>query len=178
MRVFSEKGRPLAALVLLSSCLLMLLADWPSWWSPLPRPVSAAANWLAGSYSNGRHFLFDRYQRESPREVSSQPVTIVAIDEKSLATLGQWPWPRHRLAALIDAIGQHGPAAIGLDIYMPEVDQTSPNEVARTLRDGHPELAAQLMALPGNDEVLARALRRTPSVLGAAGFDFKTFTTS
>ncbi len=61
---------------------------------------------------------------------------------------------------------------------MPEVDQTSPNEVARTLRDGHPELAAQLMALPGNDEVLARALRRTPSVLGAAGFDFKTFTTS
>lgn len=80
VRVFSEKGRPLAALVLLSSCLLMLLADWPSWWSPLPRPVSAAANWLAGSYSNGRHFLFDRYQRESPREVSSQPVTIVAID--------------------------------------------------------------------------------------------------
>lgn len=178
IRVFSERGRPLAALVLLTSCLLMLMADWPVWWPPLPKPVSAVVQWLAGSYSSGRHFLFDRYQREAPRQVRSQPVTIVAIDEKSLAELGQWPWPRHRLAALIDAINRHDPAAIGLDIYMPEVDQTSPGEVARSLHDAHPELAARLSALPGNDELLAQTLRRTPSVLGAAGFDFRTYTTS
>jgi CHASE2 domain-containing sensor protein len=130
------------------------------------------------SYSNGRHFLFDRYQRKMPRAVQSQPVTIVAIDEKSLAHLGQWPWPRHRLAALVDAINQHNPAAIGLDIYMPEADQTSPAQVAHALQRKRPQLAEQLRALPSNDQLLATTLAHTPTVLGAAGFDFKTYTTS
>lgn len=178
VRLFADQGRPLAAIVLLASCLLMLLADWPAWWPPLPKPMAVVVQWLAGSYSSSRVFLFDRYQREAPREVRSQPVTIVAIDEKSLSEIGQWPWPRHQLAALIDEIGRHRPAAVGLDMYMPEVDQTSPSEVARSLRNSHPDLARQLSELPSNDELLARALRRAPSVLGAAGFDFKTFTTS
>lgn len=177
VRVVSEQGRPLAVIILLWSCLLLLLSDWPSWWPPLPKPVAHAAQSLSGSFANGRHFMFDRYQRESPRQPQAQPVTIVAIDEKSLAELGQWPWPRHQLAALIDTIDRQQPAAIGLDMYMPEVDQTSPDQVARALQTSAPELARQLASLPPNDELLARTLARTPTVLGAAGFDFKTFTT-
>lgn len=178
VRVVSEQGRPLAAIVLVWSCLMLLLSDWPDWWPRLPGPVAAVAKSMGGSFTSGRHFMFDRYQRESPRQPQSQPVTIVAVDEKSLARLGQWPWPRHQLAALIDAIGRHQPAAVGLDIYMPEVDQTSPGQVARSLQAAHPDLARRLAALPSNDDILAQSLARTPTVLGAAGFDFKTFTTS
>lgn len=112
------------------ACLGMLLADWPVWWTTLPPTLKQLAAVATESYSNGRNFLFDRYQRKLPRTVQSQPVTIVAIDEKSLARLGQWPWPRHRLAALVQAIDRHDPAAIGLDLYMPEADQTSPAQVA------------------------------------------------
>lgn len=176
--VASGSGRLPAAIVLVGATLLMLLADWPAWWPPLPKPLTSVVDLATDSYTSGRHFLFDRYQREAPRKVESQPVTIVAIDEKSLAKIGQWPWPRHRLAALIDAIGKHDPAAIGLDIYMPEADQTSPGQVAASLESSHPDLARRLQALPSNDEILANSLRNSPSVLGAAGFDFKTYTTS
>ena len=41
---------------------------------------------------------FDTYQLIKPREIASTPVTVVEIDEKSLARLGQWPWPRTVLA--------------------------------------------------------------------------------
>lgn len=168
----------MAALVLVLACLGMLLSDWPVWWPALPGSIKNLTAGATESYSRGRHFLFDRYQRKLPRTVQSQPVTIVAIDEKSLAQMGQWPWSRHRLAALVDAINQHKPATIGLDLYMPEADQTSPAQVAQAVQSRQPQLAEQLRALPSNDQLLARSLARSPSVLGAAGFDFKTYTTT
>jgi CHASE2 domain-containing sensor protein len=63
---------------------------------------------------------FDSMQAVAPRPIQSMPVTIVAIDDKSLAALGQWPWPRTVLADLIRAIDAHQPAAIGVDVLMPE----------------------------------------------------------
>ncbi len=39
--------------------------------------------------------------------------------------MGQWPWPRYRLAQLVDIISQEQPGAIGLDIIFPEPDRTS-----------------------------------------------------
>ena len=178
IRIISTKGRALSAMILVWSCLMLLLSDWPSWWPPMPKPVALVAEQFSGSFDKGRNFMFDRYQKDSPRVPESQPVTIVAIDEKSLAQVGQWPWPRHELATLISKIAAYQPAAIGLDIYMPEVDQTSPDQVARSVAQREPALASRLRALPSNDDLLAQRLRETPSVLGAAGFDFKTYTTS
>lgn len=178
IRLASGQGRALASAVLLGVCIVMLLADWPVWWTPLPKSITPVINVATESFTNGRNFLFDRYQRESSRKVQAQPVTIVAIDEKSLADLGQWPWPRHKLADLIRAVNKHAPAAIGLDIYMPERDQTSPGQIAQSLRESQPELARRLLELPSNDQILANSLSQAPSVLGVAGFDFKTYTTS
>ncbi len=97
--------------------------------------------------------------------------TIVEIDDKTLAEIGQWPWPRNRLADLIDAIAAQKPAAIGLDIYMPEPDQTSPDKVADNLPATAADLAARLRALPSHEAILAQSLRAAPSILGAAAFD-------
>lgn len=178
IQTVSEWGQRMAVVILVTSCLGMLLSDWPDWWPQFPEPTRHWIDKASSSFKEGRNFLFGRYQRESPRQPASQPVTIVAIDEKSLAQMGQWPWPRYQLAALIDRINQHRPAAIGLDIYMPEVDQTSPGQLALALQDSHPDLAERLSKLPSNDHTLATSLRKAPSVLGAAGFDFKTYTTS
>ena len=57
--------------------------------------------------------FFDAMQRRSPRVVETTPVTIVEIDEKSIAELGAWPWPRTTLAQLVHTINAYGPAAIG-----------------------------------------------------------------
>jgi HD-GYP domain-containing protein (c-di-GMP phosphodiesterase class II)/CHASE2 domain-containing sensor protein len=172
------RGRPLAGVLLLLLLVLNGLSELPpdatrqaTWWGNAVQAVTSP-------FAAARTWVFDNYQALVPRERRSQPVTIVAIDEKSLAAVGQWPWPRDQMAQLIDAINQHQPAAIGLDIYMPEADQTSPSLLAQRIASTQPELAAELRALPTNETILANALREAPSVLGAAGFDFDAYTTS
>lgn len=125
----------------------------------------------AGPLPTLRLALFDAYQSLMPRERLSGPVQVVAIDEAALKEFGQWPWPRTRLARLIDRIAQQQPLAIGLDIIMPEHDTSSPEAVAAMLGPEHAALKASLAALPAHDDMLAATMRRAPVVLGAAGFD-------
>lgn len=48
-------------------------------------------------------------------------ITVVDIDEASLADLGAWPWPRARLADLVEIIlGPLGARAVALDMVLPE----------------------------------------------------------
>jgi len=112
---------------------------------------------------------FDAYQTLSPRQIESMPAVVVAIDERSLAALGQWPWPRTILARLIDAINRYQPAAIGIDILMPEADRLSPERIVPEVAARDPALAAGLAALPSNDTELARAIAAAPVVLALAG---------
>lgn len=99
----------------------------------------------------------------------SAPVAIVEIDERALAEHGQWPWPRSRLAALIDRIAAAGPAAIGLDLLFPEADRYSPAALAGLLPQLPEDVSRRLRSLPGNDELFARSLRGRPTVLAVAG---------
>jgi adenylate cyclase len=178
-RVFLyQRGRAVALVFLLLYASLMGLADGPL----LPDGPHTARQQAIGTISAPvaavRQYLFDSYQRAFPRERQAQSVAIVGIDENSLKIVGQWPWPRNKLAELIDAIAVHRPAAIGLDIYMPESDQTSPEQVAQRLGPQHDALAGGLRLLPPHDARLAEALHGAPTVLGAAGFQFETLATT
>ena len=112
---------------------------------------------------------FDSMQAVAPRPIRSLPVTIVAIDDKSLAALGQWPWPRTVLAELIGAIDRHHPAAIGLDVLLPEADRLSPEQLMATVRPHDAALAERLATLPSNDALLASAVAAARVVLVVAG---------
>ncbi len=63
-----------------------------------------------------RNAVFDQYQRWHPRPYQAVPVRIIDIDEASLTRLGQWPWPRTRMAELVDKLRQADVAAIGFDV--------------------------------------------------------------
>lgn len=115
--------------------------------------------------------LFDAWQRLMPRHRASGPVHIVGIDEASIRTYGQWPWPRTRLAELIDRTAAARPLAIGLDIIMPEADMTSPEALVLRLGPGQAHLKQELAALAPHDDVLAASMRRARVVLGVVGFD-------
>jgi adenylate cyclase len=168
------RGRPIAVLILAWTSSLCVLSELK-----LDGTLETYSGNFTRPFSSARQFIFDSYQKQLPRLPQSQPVTIVAIDESSLAAYGQWPWPRNRLAALIDAINAHGPAAIGLDMYMPEADHTSPALVAENLpADAPTDLLVGLLSQPSHDTVLAESLAAAPSILGAAGFDFETYTSS
>ncbi len=60
-----------------------------------------------------------KVRQRGVRPVSGQ-VAIVAVDEKSLTEQGRWPWPRSKLATLVDKLSAAGVAAIGFDILFPE----------------------------------------------------------
>ncbi|HVY07149.1 MAG TPA: CHASE2 domain-containing protein [Burkholderiales bacterium] len=150
--ITGSQGRPLGAFVL---ALMLAFSLYPS--LPPMYPLRMA--------------LFDGYQKLSPRKRVSAPAVIVAIDEKSLQELGQWPWPRTTIAELIEAIAKNGPAAIGVDVLMPESDRMSPAGIAGLVEKLDPKLAKRLMQLPSNDTLLSDVIRRHPVVLGIAGVE-------
>src|SRR5471030_2696024 len=78
---------------------------------------------------------FDIYQVIQPREVTERPVVIIDIDEKSLKALGQWPWPRTRVADLITRLTELGAVAIGFDIVFAEPDRLSHGLAADAFRN-------------------------------------------
>lgn len=47
-------------------------------------------------------------------------VVIATIDEKSLAAIGRWPWPRSVLAELVKTLSEDGATVIALDILLSE----------------------------------------------------------
>ena len=112
---------------------------------------------------------FDLYQRALPRAPGSSPVRIVDIDDASLATIGQWPWPRTIVAQLVDRLAAAGAAVVAFDIDFAEPDRTSPKMLLPLLaRNGVDTADAEklLSALPDPDQVLAAAMRKVPVALG------------
>lgn len=129
--------------------------------------VVAALTWLRANDPEplkiAREATFDQYQRWAPRPFEPMPVRVVDIDEASLRRFGQWPWPRDRLAALVDALARMGAASIAFDILFAEPDRLSPRNVVRNLAGIDPGLLRQL---PDNDEIFARSMVANPVVLG------------
>lgn len=114
---------------------------------------------------------FDLYQRQSPRPAANHPVVIVDIDEKSLTRLGQWPWPRTLVGQLIDTLGKSGARAVGFDAVFPEADRMSPGRIADELPNLDPRTRENLLTMPDNEEIMASAMRRVPTVLGQVGLN-------
>ncbi len=111
---------------------------------------------------------FDFYQRASPRVPGNSPIRIVDIDDRSLAKIGQWPWPRTIVAQLVDKLAKAGAAVVAFDIDFAEPDRTSPKMLRPLLaRNGAGAAADKLLAtLPDPDQVLAAAMRSVPVVTG------------
>ncbi len=147
-----QRPRTLGVILIAALTALHLFADTP------------LQSWL-------RNAWFDAYQMMMPRARVSAPAVIVAVDEKSLAQLGQWPWPRTLVARVFDRIAEYRPLAVGVDVIFAEPDRLSPGAIAELNPQISHALALRLKSLLSNDEALARAFRRMPVVLGVAGTD-------
>jgi serine phosphatase RsbU (regulator of sigma subunit)/CHASE2 domain-containing sensor protein len=152
----AQPGAPAHGRIALIGLAVLAVLTAVVWWAS-PWTARLQAAW------------FDAYQVMMPRVLATAPVTVVEIDERSLARMGQWPWPRTLLAELIRDIERFEPLAIGIDILMPEPDRLSPERLLRSARQDDPVLASRLDALPSNDSVLARAITAGPVVLPLAG---------
>src|SRR4051794_11463752 len=112
---------------------------------------------------------FDAFQRIDPRKKTARPVTIVDIDDKSMEKLGQWPWPRTRIAELVTELTRLGAVVIAFDAVFSEPDRLNPDFVADTFANLDEMTRAKLRSLPSNDQVFADAIKASRVVLGESG---------
>jgi adenylate cyclase len=112
---------------------------------------------------------FDLYQRDLPRVPGNSPIRIVDIDDKSLAKIGQWPWPRTIVAQLVERLAASGAAVVAFDIDFAEPDRTSPKMLLPLIAQNGADAAEAeklLSSLPDPDRLLAAAMRKVPVATG------------
>jgi adenylate cyclase len=98
--------------------------------------------------------LYDARLRLALPDERPSSVVIVDIDEKSIAELGHWPWPRDVLAQLLDKLfDEYGVRVAGFDVVFAEPYEAS----ALSLLD---DLEGQLSDLNAEDRQLIAAQRQ------------------
>jgi adenylate cyclase len=128
----------------------------------------AGSTWLVPApFERLRLATFDALQRAFPWNPPDVPVTVVDVDETSLARYGQWPWPRSELAVLVDRLRELGAASSAFDIVFAEPDRTSPSEaIAQLPAAAQNELKSAGIAFPDNDRAFAAAIGKGGVTLG------------
>ena len=140
--------------VLLASILVIYYAN--------PRPVEFL-----------RLKTFDSYQQFKPRAIPrplGKPVTIIDLDEESLNEVGQWPWPRTIIAKLVLNLNQMGAALVAFDIVFAEPDRMNPDKIPDVVQGLDEKASEKLRALPSNDHIFAKAMKKSRVILGQAGY--------
>ncbi|MEX2616426.1 MAG: adenylate/guanylate cyclase domain-containing protein [Alphaproteobacteria bacterium] len=134
--------------------------------------IGAGLSWFEPQFILlSREWVWDEMVRAKPRAWDPDlKVRIVNIDEESLAAHGQWPWPRARMARLVDSLHAYGARAIAFDVIFAEPDRTSLANVFDGLRRDVPGYTPPLdpeaiAAQPDNDTILATAVGRIPTVM-------------
>lgn len=115
-----------------------------------------------------------RFHARGPLQ-PSPAVVMAVIDEKSLDAEGRWPWPRSKIAALVDILSRDGARVIAFDITFAEPDENSElaliGDFARTvdaLAIGNPRLAdfiSERRKHADNDLALATAIKNSSAAV-------------
>lgn len=106
---------------------------------------------------------------------ASGDVVMAIIDEKSLEVEGRWPWPRSKMARLVDVLSQSGARVIGFDIGFLDPDENVALKVIDAVSekaddlDIHDEGFMDFMGTfrenADNDRRLAQAIQRSRSAV-------------
>jgi len=65
---------------------------------------------------------YDLRLRVHPAPAAETSVAIAAIDEKSLASFGRWPWSRATMARLVERLDALGARVIAFDVFFSETE--------------------------------------------------------
>ncbi len=116
--------------------------------------------------------MFDYYQQTKPRDIpppDKKPVTIIDIDEQSLETVGQWPWPRDKVARLVQNAMNMKASLFAFDMVFAEPDGKDIKTVAAEASGLSPEMQEILTKRKTNDELFAEVISKSRVILGQAG---------
>ena len=130
-------------------------------------------------FDNLEAIVYDtRLRLTMPRTVDPR-VVILDIDEKSLQEKekggeGRWPWPRDRLALLLDKLfDKYGIAVVGFDVVFAERDESSGIRVLEQLGQRELKGVSQFQSVLDQvrprleyDDIFARKMKGRAVVLG------------
>lgn len=111
----------------------------------------------------------------APDESPEQRLTIVAIDEKSIAEVGAWPWSREQMARLSSALNEAGVQLQLHDIIYSEPN-TGDGQLLAALESARGAIIAQLPVLQSDQAV--RTGTMTHAVSGVSCQQLPTATDS
>jgi HD-GYP domain-containing protein (c-di-GMP phosphodiesterase class II) len=103
------------------------------------------------------HATYDIVLRVAGAKKPGPSIVIVDVDERSLATIGQWPWRRDVVGRLITSLHDAGASVIAIDVIFAESDRFEGTPTGRPQAEP---------ASPTPDEQLATALRESGVILG------------
>lgn len=96
---------------------------------------------------------------------------IIDIDDKSLDAEGRWPWPRSKVAALVNELQQLGAQVIAFDMFFSEPESNVVTRIVEKLQENHINSPVVMTTLKENealfdsDNILANSLSQNLSVL-------------
>lgn len=115
--------------------------------------AGTAAHVLNGASIGVQDDLFPAAGRD-PR------VVVVAIDDRSLAAIGRWPWDRSVHARLLHAIERAGASSVGYDVAFSEPGSSrGDDDLASAIREGHNVVLAAPAVISGRLGAIPRAAR-------------------
>ncbi len=140
----------------------------------IPFALHATGVLRSGALEQAENIAYDlRLNATLPRTVDDR-VVIVDIDDASLAEIGRWPWPRSRLAEMVDRLfDDYEIDTLGFDVVFAERDTDASLERLRTLAadrlEDDPDLARLLDELApqvDSDALFAESLRNRNIIMG------------
>jgi adenylate cyclase len=98
-----------------------------------------------------------RFRLRGPAEPPTD-IAIIVVDDRSLAQIGQWPWPRAKLAEMVEVLRLAGAKSVGFDILLSEQEIDTDGAGDRVLADalqrqGHAVIATALLFNDGSPSV-------------------------
>jgi adenylate cyclase len=102
------------------------------------------------------HLVGDRLHQVLASAEPEDRIVVIDIDESSISALGPWPWPRARIADLLEALaGPYGARAVGLDIVFPSPADAAGDARLAALADFAPVVLAQALDFVPRDRAVA-----------------------
>ena len=95
--------------------------------------------------------LYDIAMRGETRRLDPR-LLIVTIDDRSLAEVGAWPWPRERYAKMLDALHSGGAQGVALDVLLLQpAEARGDAALAQALRADGPVYLPIAFQVPGHN---------------------------
>ena len=109
---------------------------------------------------------YDFYQKVFNRGEVTE-VTIIDIDEKSIAKIGQFPWRRDIYSKILYNLNQHNPSAIAFDIVFSEQDKQNPKDLLIQLQKETDRLID--IEVPNTNQIFIDSLSKSKVILPILG---------